>query len=131
VIERREAEASTRAEALAILSVFGKLAYPSLDVLGIIGREKMKESKFFEEVMALGRQEAEVANGRAHTLVVLEERFGPSVAAEFAPAVNALDDAERLNLLLRLAVRCAGPEEFRQALAAPPDRPRRRKKASP
>lgn len=125
VIERGEVDRGNRAETLAILSVFGKMMYPTLDVLAVIGREKMIESKFFEEVQAIGALD----RGREDTLAVLEERFGRAQAAEFAAAVNALDDSARLNQLLRLAVRCAGPEEFRQAVAELPARQRRKKTA--
>jgi hypothetical protein len=75
--------------------------------------------------------EGALVRGREDTLAVLEERFGRAHAAEFAAAVNGIEDAERLTQLHRLAVRCVGPEEFRQALAAPQEQSRRRKKARP
>jgi predicted transposase YdaD len=69
-----------RADLLTTLAIFGKLAYPQLDVLGLIGREQMKESKFFEEVLAEGRQEG-LQQGRQEgqrelLTAQLEARFG-------------------------------------------------------
>ena len=49
-IEGKETDTVQRAEFLAGLAFFGELAYPKLDVVSIIGRERMKESKFYREV---------------------------------------------------------------------------------
>jgi hypothetical protein len=126
VIERRESDAVRRADLLTILSVFGKLAYPDIDPKEIIGRQKMKESPFYQEIMDEGR----VEKGRAYILAVLQERFGPRAAAAIAPAVNAVTDVPQLDLLHRLAIRCSGLDEFREALPAADEgtaRPKRRR----
>ncbi len=70
----------------------------------------MKESKFYQEILDEGR----VQERRQALVDTLEERFGPPVAEEFAPRLQALADLQRLAWLQRLAVRCAGVEEFRR-----------------
>jgi hypothetical protein len=79
----------------------------------------MKDNPFYQAIMNEGR----VEEGRAKTLVALEERFGAQAAAQVADVVNALEDRTELDRLFRLAMRCAGIEQFRQALQ--PARPRR------
>ena len=79
----------------------------------------MRESLAYHQILDEGRLETL----RATTLVNLEERFGAQAAAQVADAVNALEDLAELDRLHRLAVRCAGIEEFRQALQ--PAQPRR------
>jgi hypothetical protein len=112
VIEGQVSDPSVRGDLLTTLGVFGKLAYPHLDPHSLIGRENMRESKFYQEIMAEGALEAR----RVDVLSVLEERFGPSVAAEIVAQVNRLDDLKQLDLLVRLAARCATLNEFRKAL---------------
>jgi hypothetical protein len=55
------------------------LVYPGINVLELIGREKMRESKFFEEVMAEGR----IEKGREVVLEALQVRYGSDAVAEF------------------------------------------------
>jgi hypothetical protein len=83
-IEARTRDRVARADLLTTLAIFGKLAYPQLDVLSLIGREQMKESKFFEEVLAEGREEG-LQRGREEgrqegqrelLATLLQERFG-------------------------------------------------------
>ena len=80
----------------------------------------MKESPFYQEIKAEGRDEGRdegrKETRRADTLANLEERFGAQAAAQVADAVNALHDLAELDRLHRLASRCAGIDEFRQAL---------------
>jgi hypothetical protein len=126
VIERRVRDTLRRADLLTILSVFGKLAYPDIDPKEIIGRQKMKESPFYQEIMDEGRVEAR----RADVLTVLEAHLGRSPGEEVVTAVNALDDLRQLDALLRLAARCSGVEEFRAALPPADEgtaRPKRRR----
>ena len=65
-IERTVTEQSVRQDFLAFLGFYGKLGYPTADVLGIIGRENMRDSAFYQEVFADGVVEARRA---AHHLV--------------------------------------------------------------
>jgi hypothetical protein len=119
VIERRVTDSVERAELLTVLGVFGTLVHPGINPFEIIGRQRMKDNPFYQAIMNEGR----VEEGRANTLANLEERFGAQAAAQVADAVNALEDLAELDRLHRLAIRCAGIEEFRQALQ--PAQPRR------
>jgi predicted transposase YdaD len=102
-----------RADLLTTLAIFGKLAYPNLDVLGIIGREQMKESKFFQEVLEEGRLEGR----RVALLETLDWRFGSGCVAELAETVGGLNDPEQLAELQRVATTCRRLADFRRALA--------------
>jgi hypothetical protein len=118
MIERDVAPVGERATYLTLLSIFGKLAFPRLDVLRIIGREKMKGTTFYEDVMRYERQES--------ILQVLRARFGPESAAEFTAALNEVTDPAVLKSLLDAAATCANVAEFRAALPTRPPRRRSR-----
>ena len=94
-----------RADLLTTLAIFGKLAYPQMDVAGLIGREEMKESKIIEEF--------QVETQREDILKVLDAKFGSSAAAEFAPILTTVTDSERLDRLLRLAAQSPALKRFR------------------
>ena len=53
-IEAKLAALNERGTFLTLLGIFGQLAHPTLDVRQIIGVEKMKESKFYQEIMQEG-----------------------------------------------------------------------------
>lgn len=92
----------------------------------------MKESPFYQQIKAEGRDEGLKEARRADTLGVLEERFGAEAAAQVAEAVNALDDLERLERLPRSAARCSSVAEFQAGLsAATTPQPARRRRAAP
>jgi hypothetical protein len=112
VIEGQVTDPSVRGDLLTTLGVFGKLAYPHLDPHSLIGRENMRESKFYQEIMAEGELKAK----REAILSFLEERFGSEPTAQIADQVNALENLKQLDLLVRLAARCATLNEFRKAL---------------
>jgi predicted transposase YdaD len=88
----------------------------------------MKESKFYQEIVEEGRQqgleegreegrrEGKLWVRRNSILHALEIRFGAPVAAEFEPAVTAIDDPEVLGRLLLLAVFGSLTDGFRAAL---------------
>jgi hypothetical protein len=109
------AEANLQADLLTSLGFFGRLVYPHLNMLQLIGREYMKESKFIRELFAEEFQEGHRTAIRA----VLEERFGKEAAKAVAPLLADITDERRFSRLLRLAVRCAGLEEFRASLTQP------------
>jgi len=96
------------------LAFFGKLAYPGLAVMDLIGREHMRESKFFEEVMEEGR----IERSRTAILDALEVRFGPEAAVEFAEAVKEIRDPKLLAELHRHAITSRRLTAFRRKLAA-------------
>jgi predicted transposase YdaD len=119
-ISARAADAIVRADLLTTLCIFGKLAYPDIDMLRLIGREQMKESKFFEDVLAEGRKEGRlegrIEGQRNAILDALDVKFGPAVKAELAPLLAEIADSERLAQLHRLAVKCRRIDEFRRLL---------------
>jgi hypothetical protein len=115
-IERKLTNAGERADGLFLLELFAGLAYPTLDVDEVIGREKMKESRFAREMLQEGRQEGKVENAREYILDLLKARFGSKASARLAGAVNALGDIRTLNKLHRLAGTCASLDEFQAAL---------------
>ena len=55
-------------------------------------------------------------NPREHVLETLEIRFGADAAQSFKPALDAIDDLQRLKQLHRAAVLAENVEDFRQAL---------------
>jgi hypothetical protein len=112
-IAARTPDAIQRADLLTTLAIFGKLAYPKMDVAGLIGREQMKESKIIEEFQEEARAEARLETQHEALLHVLDAKFGPTAAAEFAPLVSAITDSDRLDQLLRLAARVTALKQFR------------------
>lgn len=76
----------------------------------------MRESKFFDEIIALGR----VEQGRADVLEVLELRFGPNAGDEFTQALDAITDRDKLSELHRLAIKTRSVSAFRRALTSSP-----------
>jgi hypothetical protein len=113
VIEARTAEGPERADFLALLGTFGKLAFPRLDVKTIIGSEKMKESPFLREIKDQGRIEEK----RIDILAILRRRFGTEADGALAARLDECPDLGHLNQLFTVALDCATLEEFRQALA--------------
>jgi hypothetical protein len=102
-----------RADLLTTLSIFGKLVYPHLNVIDLIGREQMKESKFFEEVM----HEGAVVTRRQDVLRALAIRFGEEAAAEFQEVLQNVADLDRLTELHDAAIKSRRITQFRRALA--------------
>jgi hypothetical protein len=113
-IRHRELDSLRRAELLATLGIFGKLADKGLDVLSIIRREEMHDSPIAQMFVLEGEQ----IRGRKSVLQVLQLRFGDEAAKEFEEAVNRHEDLERLQELLQLAVTVRRLSQFRKALTA-------------
>jgi hypothetical protein len=112
VIKAATADTIVRADLLTTLAIFGKLAYGQLDVLGLIGRELMKESAIYAEI----GDEARAEEAQAAVLAALEERFGKTEAASCRDAIHNVTNLDKLRRLHRLAVRCASIEEFQRSL---------------
>jgi hypothetical protein len=106
------ADTIIRADLLTTLAIFGKLAYRQLDVMGLIGREHMKESAIYAEI----GDEARVETAQAAVLTVLKERLGMPAAASCRDAVQRVSKQDKLRRLLRLAARCADIEAFQRGL---------------
>lgn len=69
---------------------------------------------FGEEAAAEARRE----KSREHIFEVLEFRLQPDAALAFKPALEAIDDLQRLNQLFSAAIRIDSVEDFQRALAA-------------
>lgn len=104
-----------RANLLTSLGFFGRRASPHLDVFGLIGRESMSHSSFYQEIMAEGRLEAL----RDALLDALTIRFGSEAATEFTEALNRIADPDRLRQLHRSAIKCRAISGFRRAVRRP------------
>jgi len=125
-IEQTPADAPGRADQLALLDIFGSLAFPQLDIEGIIGSEKMQESK----AVLRWQRRAEVETRREVVADAVRIRFGEEASAATVPLLEQIEDAERLRDLLALAIRCGNFDEFRTGLTAPPPPPRRRTRSA-
>jgi len=110
-IRQQEMDGYTRADLLAILGFFGKLKHRTLDVWSFIGREQMKDSAFYQEVMAEGEQ----VRARKDVLRTLRVRFGEEAAKEFEQAINRVEHLDQLDTLLELALRSRRVSQFRRA----------------
>jgi hypothetical protein len=115
-IEQRLTGTVEKADGLFLLNIFAGLAYPRLDVEAIIGREKMRESRFSREMREEGRLEGQLEMGRSDILDVLEERFGVRIRQQFEGGVNAIEDLDQLRRLHRLALTVPDIDQFRTAL---------------
>ena len=111
-IERKVTGAVERAERLALLAIFGELAFPRLDVEAIIGSEAMHESRMLRRI----RNEEAVQGQRAAILRVLRARFGAEAAGPFSTPLEQIDELDRLEALLDLAAICQTADVFRAGL---------------
>jgi hypothetical protein len=104
-----------------LLNIFGDLAFPHLDVGGLIGSDNMLTSKLIRSLVAEARRD-DVAD-------ILRIRFGEEAGSAALALLQPIEDPERLRELHTLAIRCSSLDEFRAGLAAPPppgSPPRRR-----
>jgi hypothetical protein len=70
----------------------------------------MKESKIIEEF----QEEARLETRREDVMEDSHIKFGAAAAREFRSALQEITDSNGLARLQRLALRCAGLEEFRR-----------------
>lgn len=115
-IEATEADSLRRADLLTTLAVFGKLAFPTLDIRSLIGREKMDESLFYKEVFEEGAEEGAFRTRRADVVRILTKRFGKKATSGLQKSLEAIRDPKRLDHLLDLAIDCGEAAEFRAEL---------------
>jgi hypothetical protein len=117
-----------RADLLTTLGLFGRLVHPEIDVWQLIGREQMRESSLYQEILEEGRAEGRLETQRAYILEVLQTRFGSQAATTCSASLAGISNSVRLERLFRRALVCAGPEEFQHDLAQnEPARRRRRR----
>ena len=115
-IEANESDSAKRADLLTTLGIFGRMAYPGLDALSLIGREKMKESKAYLEILEEGEALGVIKTRRQDLIGIIAGRFGTKASTKMRAAVNAINDTERLYELVVLAARATTLDEVRQAL---------------
>jgi hypothetical protein len=115
-IEHNEKDSVVRADLLTSLGLFGKLAYPGLDMVSLIGREKMKESKMYQEIKKEGKDEGlEEGRGegsRKTLLAVVRARFGKRQAESFQSVLKNVVDPNRLESLAELVANCKKFDEL-------------------
>jgi hypothetical protein len=114
VIKEQVAERNRRADLLVILGFFGRMAYSGMDVVQLIGREQMKESPLYQEILAEGREEGRVETRRSAIQEVLEARFDSESITDIVEELTKISDLPRLAELLQLASRCRRLADFRR-----------------
>jgi hypothetical protein len=102
----------TACRSAEVLGIFGRLAYPELGAFALIGREQMKESPAYQEIMDEGR----VEQGRADILASLKVRFGQEAAEQVRTDVQAVEDLNGLIRLHDLSVGCLDLDALREGL---------------
>jgi hypothetical protein len=94
------------------------MAWLAADVLGIIGRENMRDSAFFQQVLAEGEELGESKARRADIVRVLRSRFKLANTDDLTSALSSTVDPERLDALFDLALDCTSLDEFQATLAS-------------
>ncbi len=72
----------------------------------------MRESPIYETVIQRGRSQGSVEA----ILTVLEERFKTDMAEKLEPFLSTIDDLQRLDHLLRVAIQATDIDAFTHAL---------------
>ncbi len=107
-------EMPNKLDTLGILAVLGSAIYDNETILDTIRRVTMNEAPI---VQYLGAQAAN-ERAREHILKLLAARLQPAAARTFKPALEAIEDSQRLEALFDTAIRIDSVEEFHQALDA-------------
>jgi hypothetical protein len=108
-------DTKVRSDLLTTLGIFGKMRYPALDAFALIGREHMRESPFYQEILTEGAMQAQ----RKAVLKVLAARFGEGAGEEFRDELETIMDESRLWELHGAATKCRTVGGFRRALHRP------------
>jgi predicted transposase YdaD len=90
----------------------------AVNAFDLIGRQAMRESKFYQEILEEGREEGREEGLRHAVREVLVQRFGESAASEFADSLGLVHDLEPLSKLLTAAVKARSLVGFKKALTA-------------
>jgi len=112
-IEVAEIDSARKADYLSILGFMGKLAFPLLDIVKLIGRTNMEESPFYAEVMQFGAVNAR----RDDTLRILAKRFGARPAAKVRKLMTPIENIDDLDRLFYLALDCESINQFKEQIA--------------
>jgi hypothetical protein len=98
-IHKHEKEPRQRADLMTVLALLTRQRYPDLDVLGILGKERMHDSPLYQELLAEGG----VAQCRDDIAQVVHVRFGDREARQLKKLLARIGDLEQLTELLREA----------------------------
>ena len=110
---------------LGSLAVLSGLAYEPSTIASILSQEGlmdviMQESSFAQYLKEQGIEQGREEGGRERAvediLDVLEIRFDPGIAGQFAGRIAVIDDLQRLKQLHRSAVQVNDPETFQRLL---------------
>ena len=110
---------------LGSLAVLSGLAYEPSTIASILFQEGlmdviMQESSFAQYLKEQGIEQGREEGGRERAvediLDVLEIRFDPGIAGQFAGRIAVIDDLQRLKQLHRSAVQVNDPEAFQRLL---------------
>lgn len=109
-----------KAAYLGTLAVLGNLIYESELISNIIQEETMQQPNIIEywteKATAEARQQSARESTRKHILEALALRLQFDTAYTFKPALEAIDDLQRLEQLHRAAILSESAEDFQRAL---------------
>ncbi len=102
----------TQADLLYAISLFGSIVYDPQVFTQHIPEELMRESKFYQ------RQQEKIARETTikHILALLEQQFHTEAVRALTPAIQNIDDLQRLEYLHLAAARAPNIEAFAQEL---------------
>ncbi len=103
---------------LGSLAVLGNLIYDPETISNIILEETMNQPSIIEYWTEQARQQSAREIAREHILEAIEIRLQADASQTFKPALEAIDDLQRLKQLHRAAILAENVEDFRQALEA-------------
>jgi hypothetical protein len=78
----------------------------------------MRDSEFYKQVFAEGKELGALTGRRASILEVLQVRFGEQAADPFAASLARIESLDLLRSLNRTAIQSASLDEFQVALAS-------------
>ena len=118
------ADVPNKADYIATMGILGNLVYDTEMILAIISEETMNDlheldiiRHLTEKAVAEARQQSEKESSRKHIFEVLTLRLPSDAVLHFKPALEQIDDLQRLEALHRAAILADTPEDFQQALA--------------
>lgn len=105
-----------KAEFLGSLAILGNLIHDSQTILDMISEETMQHPHIVDYVAPQAYERGKKENTREKILELLTLRLKSEDAQTLKPALEAIDDIQRLNQLFQAAMQVETLEEFRQAL---------------
>ena len=103
---------------LGSLAVLGNLIYDPETISNIILEETMNQPSIIEYWTEQARQQSAREIARENILEAIELRLQADASQTFKPALEAIDDLQRLKQLFRAAILAENVEDFQQVLEA-------------